>query len=204
MEGHDIQCETHNGWCVPNGELPAIRTVWIDGENGGGGRLDVEVLLPDERRVLECFAGLGNSSEECQKDALQNFLLSSFHVLLSANWCREVSEQVDIESWRINGDQWKAHIGGFSNRASAGVEVVIPDEYFDQIVSAIHKCPLDADTHWFRTYFCNIGRSERVYEALIDNEAWVAGESMMKGVMWGESDGFYSIRNFIMLKRLAD
>ena len=105
-------------------------------------------------------------------------------MLLSANWGYEALDQVDVETWDINGDQWKAYIGGFSNRASDGVEVLIPDGYFDQIVSAIRECSLDADTHWFRTYFCNIGSSDRIHEALIDNEAWAAGERVMQGVKW--------------------
>lgn len=201
LEGHNISCDTHESWCVPNGELPAIRTVWTDGDNGGAGRLDVEVLLADERRILECFAGLGSSPDECQKDALQNFLQSSFHVLLSAIWGNVDSEQVDVETWTINDVEWNAHIGGFTNRASTGVNVVIPESYFEQIVDAIRKYQLNGDTHWFRTYFCNIGSGERIHEALADNSPWIEGEEMMKKIDWASSEGFYSIRNFIVLKR---
>ena len=201
LEAHNLEVETREDWCVPDGVLPAIRTVWVAGETAGTGRLDVEVVLTDERRLTECFAGIGTSPEEQQKDALQNFLMSSFHVLLAAFWGRVDTDQVDVRKWVIDGTPWTAYVGGFSKRLSVGIDVDLPERYFEQITGAIQQAPLDSSAHWCRTFFCNIGSKKRIHEALLDNERWAEGEEMMKAVEWANSDGFYSVRNFLVLSR---
>lgn len=201
LEAHNLAVETREDWCVPNGVLPAIRTVWVAGETAGTGRLDVEVVLSDERRLTECFAGIGKSPEEQQQDALQNFIMSSFHVLLAALWGRVDAEQVNVATWTIDGTPWTAYIGGFSRRLSVGIDIELPDGYLEQITQAIQQAPLEHDSHWCRTFFCNIGSQKRIHEALLDNEQWATGEEMMKNVAWPVSEGFYSVRNFLVLTR---
>lgn len=206
LESHNLEVETREEWCVPNGELPAIRTVWVAGETANTGRLDVEVVLTDERRLVECFAGMGESTDEQQKDALQNFLMSSLHVLLAAFWGRDQADQVDqVERQRftVDGQTWCAYIGGFSTRRSVGVDVAIPDGYLHQILTAIERAPLTHEAHWCRTFFCNIGTQKRIHEALLDNQQWADGESMMAAAEWPVADGFYSVRNFLVLRKVA-
>ncbi len=203
LESHDLAVETREEWCVPNGELPAIRTVWVAGESANTGQLNVEIVLPDERRVVECFAGMGETVEQQQKDALQNFLVSSFHVLLAAFWQRVETDQVEVQRFTHAGEQWVAYIGGFSQRRSAGVDAKLPKDYLDKILIALRGMPLTHGAHWCRTFFCNIGTQQRIYEALLDNAQWAEGEAMMQALEWGAADGFYSIRNFLVVRNRA-
>lgn len=199
LESHNLDVETREEWCVPNGELPAIRTVWVPGETANTGRLDVEVVLRDERRLVECFAGMGDTTELQQKDALQNFLVSSFHVLLAAFWGRAEVQDIEVQSLTIEGKQWVAYVGGFSQRRSVGVETELPQGYLEKIIDAISAMALSHRIHWCRTFFCNIGNQKRIHEALLDNEPWAEGEAMMQAVDWSTTDGFYSIRNFLVV-----
>src|SRR5476649_1146506 len=43
LEGHDIECTTHNDWVLPNSELPALRATWFPGSSNG--RLDVQAFV---------------------------------------------------------------------------------------------------------------------------------------------------------------
>jgi len=202
LESHSLNVETREEWCVPNGELPAIRTVWVAGETPNTGRLDVEVVLTDERRLVECFAGMGETIEQQQKDALQNFLVSSFHVLLAAFWGRVEADQVEVRRLTVEGKDWAAYVGGFSQRRSVGVEAALPESYLAKIIDSLSTMPLTHDVHWCRTFFCNIGSQKRIHEALLDNNQWTEGEVMMQSLDWGGSEGFYSIRNFLVLRQI--
>lgn len=74
FESHRIECVVHGEWVAPAGRLPAIRATWYAGEKTG--RLDVDVLLEDERQLQEAFAGIG-SGEDGLQDALRNFASNS-------------------------------------------------------------------------------------------------------------------------------
>ena len=81
MSAHDIQFHIENEWVVPYGKLPAIRATWYPREESG--LLEIDVLLEDQRFINECFAGVG-SGRSGLNDALQNFCVNSFHVLLAS------------------------------------------------------------------------------------------------------------------------
>lgn len=201
LEVHDLTVETREEWCAPNGRLPAVRTVWTEAEDGGAGRLDVEIVLDDERRVIERFAGLGATPDERQKDALRSLLASAFPAMVAAYWGQVDTDQITVERWDIGGINWQVFIGGFSKRAGQGVDVVVPKLYLEQIATAIRGGELTSDSHWIRTFFCNMNTDNQIYEALLDNTQWIEGERALKGLAWPKAEGFYSVRNFVVFKR---
>jgi hypothetical protein len=97
------------------------------------------------------------------------------------------------------GRQFTAYIGNFGTRASAGIDVAPPKDLFETIQRRILQEDLPAGTHWFRVFFCNAAGAH-TYEALRDNEPWEAGVAGLKGIAWPETDGYYSFRNFIVLR----
>ena len=81
FEAHNVPFHVEDEWVVPFGKLPAIRVTWYPREESG--LFEAEVLLEDKRILLECFAGIGQGKKGIT-DALQNFCVNSFHVLLAA------------------------------------------------------------------------------------------------------------------------
>lgn len=165
------------------------------------GRLDVDVLLEDERQLQEAFAGIG-SGEDGLQDALRNFASNSFHVLLSALWGQAEEDQVMVETWEIGERRFEVHIGNLGLRGAEGKAPPLPAGLFPSIERAIRAEPLDARLHWFRHFFCAFG-NQRTVEALFDNQPWEAGMQNLAALDWQDSQGYYSVRNFLMLKPLA-
>ncbi|HBO3045649.1 TPA: hypothetical protein L4Q92_004496 [Pseudomonas aeruginosa] len=199
FESHRIDCVVHGEWVAPNGRLPAIRATWYAGEKTG--RLDVDVLLEDERQLQEAFAGIG-SGEDGLQEALRNFASNSFHVLLSALWGQAEEDQVMVETWEIGERRFEVHIGNLGLRGAEGKAPPLPAGLFPSIERAIRAEPLDARLHWFRHFFCAFG-NQRTVEALFDNQPWEAGMQNLAALDWQDSQGYYSVRNFLMLKPLA-
>jgi len=196
LSARDIVFDNEGEWLIPYGELPAIRTSWLAGENSG--RLDVEVLLPDNRVIYECFAGMGQQ-EEGIKDALNSFVLNSFPVLLAAFWKVDDPEQVTTQEWLVSGKLYTAFVGSISFRASVEADASIPDGFVEAIESTIKNETGLLGTHWFRCFFCNVAEQHTV-EALANNEPWTSGIDAVKNLPWDKAPGYYGVRQFIVLR----
>lgn len=196
LEAHGLQCTIKDEWVIPNSELPAIRALWYPGENSG--RLDIHVLMEHGVLIEECFAGIG-SGKQGFTDALQNFMINSLHVFLAAFWKKNDPEQVTTETWNISNRSFIAYIGNFGTRGSEGVRAPIPNELFNSIATAVQEEELSGTTHWVRTFFCNVA-GDQTFEALLDNADWPRGLHRMKALSWAKISGYYSVRNFIVLR----
>ncbi|MDU9413381.1 DUF6348 family protein [Pseudomonas sp. zfem005] len=197
FESHGVEFVVHDDWVAPGGRLPAIRATWYPGEQTG--RLNVDVLLEDDNRQFqEAFVGLGEGESGLQ-DAWQNFCRNSFHVLLSALWGHVDEEQVMVETWQVGEQRFEAHLGNLGLRGADGKVPELPAELFPSIETQIRAQPLDARIHWFRHFFCAFS-NQRTVEALFDNDAWQAGMDSLSRLGWQDSQAYYSVRHFLVVK----
>lgn len=196
MTHHGLSCGMHAQWVVPNGELPAIRALWQQLETSG--RLDIQVVLERGRYIEECFAGVG-TGPAAFADAFNNFMVNSLHVLLSSLWGICDERHVTHERWHVGGRHFTAYVGGIGKRTSAGIRVDPPPDLFDIVERSICQESLAGDIHWFRFFFGNLS-GQHTYEALRDNEPWEAGIAALNEIAWPKADGYYSFRNFIVLR----
>ena len=197
---HGLEQSLHDGWVLPNAELPAIRGTWHPGETHG--QLDVQVLVRDGVVIEECFGGIG-AGDVGLSDGLQNFTINSFHVLLSSLWSCHDSEQVEIEEWTIAGQRFSAFIGNVGTRSSTGAPPSIPVDLMPLLEAAIRSERLEHDLHWFRVYVGHVN-GEFTFEALKDNKPWLEGASMLASCGWVPCETFYSARLFMVLRASGD
>ena len=130
---------------------------------------------------------------------MANFAINSFHVLAAGLYGANDPEQVTTERWQVGGTRFTAFIGNFGMRASTGVEPKVPDGLFNAIEAAILAEPLGRDAHWVRAFAANLN-GQMTFEALLDNEPWARGLASLRDAPWTRCDGYYSIRNFILLR----
>lgn len=199
FNGHGIDCDRHDEWVTPNGKLPALRGFWTPHEHSG--RLDIEVRVEPGQTIVESFAGMAaNAPQTHLDDALVNFVVNSFHVLLSALWHDHDPEQIVTETWEVGNTPFTAFIGNIGTRGTVGgVAPPLPAAFLPTLERAIRSERLSAQLHWFRFYFGMV-RNEPIFEALRDNEPWEAGIDALKSVDWGAYESFYSARLFLMLR----
>lgn len=199
FENHGISCTVEDDWVVPNAELPALRAYWYPGESSG--RLDVQILVSDGVIIEESFAGVGRD-EPGLRDALVNFTQCCFHVLLAALWGSVEESQVTVEEWTVDEKSCSVYVGNFQTRSSEGITPHIPEDLFARIESSIKLEKVEAGLHWFRFFFCNLSGSF-TFEALKDNEVWDAGVDCLQSNSWAKSEGYYSVRLFVVLRALG-
>lgn len=196
MKGHEVPFHIEDEWVVPYGRLPAIRATWYPREDTG--RLEVDVLVREGEILQECFAGFG-AADAGVTDALQNFCINSFHVLLAAFWDKNDPDQVTTERWLVGEKPYMAFIGNFGTRGSKEASPSIPDNLFESIEKAVRRESLDRDCHWIRHFFCDV-KGDQTFEVLLDNEHWELGRQSLMSLDWRKSSGYYSVRNFLVLR----
>ncbi|MBA1246495.1 MULTISPECIES: DUF6348 family protein [Pseudomonas] len=196
LEKHGLTGAVYDGWVAPNNQLPAIRARWYPGE--GSGRLDIHVMVEEGVLVEEIFAGIGEGDEGLA-NAFENFIANSLHVLLAAFWEIDAAEHVSVENWLINERRYRAYVGNLGIRAAKGSTSELPENLVPSIHTTIQNMPLKGNTHWFRTFFCNYNQEHR-FEALSDNIHWEEGASNLQALPWSRDDGYFSVRNFVVLR----
>ena len=121
--------------------------------------------------------------------------------MLSSLWNKHDPNQVEIENWSLHGIHYKAYIGNLGTRATEGVEVSVPKALFESLEKAIKNEVLASEISWFRVFFGSVS-GEFTFEALKENEVWEKGISMLRELPWGKPEGYYSVRQFIVLRKV--
>jgi hypothetical protein len=196
FERHDVDLEAdEDGWLVTDGDFPAIRATWHEGASGEPGRLDVDVVLSEERYIEESFAGVGGGDAGC-RDALRAFEHDVFHPLLAACWYVTDDRRMRIAAWEIGIRTWDVFIGPFSARGADAANM--PDEALAAVEAALKREALSPELHWLRLVHSHAEDGNSRCEALLDNELWTAGTLALASVAWPQGSD-YSARCFLLL-----
>ena len=195
FERHEVELEPDEEWLVTDDDFPAIRASWQDGASDAPGRLDVDVVLSEERRIEQSFAGHG-SGEAGWRDALERFAHSDLPVLLAACWYVTDDRTLDLAAWDIGVRSWDAFLGRF---VVEGAEVAVPADAAAAVAKALQSESLTPQPHWARLLLRRDASGEIAVECLLDNEPWPAGDRALAAVAWPASDRPYSVRAFWML-----
>ncbi|HEV7123787.1 MAG TPA: DUF6348 family protein [Rhodanobacter sp.] len=196
FERQDVALEPdEDGWLLTDGDFPAIRAEWHEGRAGEPGRLDVDVVLDEDRRIEESFAGTGGG-EAGARDALRTFEQSVFHPLLAACWYVTDDRELRITTWDIGARSWDVFIGPFNVRGATAV--AMPSDALASIEIALKREALGPELHWLRLVHSHARDGNSRCEALLDNELWTAGTLALNAVAWPQA-GDYSARCFVLL-----
>jgi len=193
---HDVELEAdEDGWLVTDGDFPAIRAEWHEGAAGEPGRLDVDVVLDEERRIEESFAGIGGGDAGC-RDAMHTFEQNVFHPLLAACWYVTDDRRMKIAAWEIGVRIWDVFIGPFSVRGAEAASM--PVDALESIEATLKREALTPELHWLRLVHSHAETGGSRCEALLDNELWTAGTLALNAITWPQA-GDYSARCFVLL-----
>ncbi len=202
LRTHGLDVATHEDWTLVDNKLPVLRGGYHVTRNEPASsmiQMDLELRLNAERSIYEHYAGTGETEEQAVAQALFKFCIGAFHVFLSAYWDHHEADQVDLTHWSLQGGQWDVFIGAMFNFASEGQAAGFPKDYISTVQEAISGLVLTPEDHWFSFYGANL-KGELTMDAYLDNGAWPELNNRLKQLDWPPANGFYSIRNFILLR----
>lgn len=196
---HGVMLEPDEGWLLTEGEdFPAIRGLWHESDDGSRGRLDIDIVLDEERTIEESFGGAGDGKAAC-RDALSSFARNDFHVVLAACWHIVNPERLSVQTLRAGGRTFTVYFGDFALRGEDDAPMEIPEDGLSALEAATATAPLTDDVHWIRVFYGHVPGGQPQIEVLLDNEPWAAGHKAIASVDWPEHPRYYSLRNLIAL-----
>jgi hypothetical protein len=200
LEGHGIATIDTPGHLVFGNGIK-VSPVLVSSQDKPDGKLiqlDVRVESPvlGNRVLIESFAGYDADDSKATLQALKKFWQSSLHVLLAVLYDKDsCADQVEWETWESPTAQWRVCVGPLLLQHSPNIDVEY-GEFLDSLRDKLLP-KLNNEIHWFRSYFMKNGRDRMGSESLLDNYDWREGQNVLDSWPW--PDGFYSVRNFLML-----
>ncbi len=207
FQAHGLATTDYEGWVSVDGEMPGIAATIVqewDHESTYSVQLDVEVAYDQDTMIVESFAGIGLSRPEAIQNAFENFCRNSYHVFLAACWGQVAEDQVSVEHWDIEGTHWEVFVGNYGIRNFGEQKVDIPEDAFPTVENLLRALPLEASLYWLRVFYSDVGNGDTVTEVLLNNEVWEEAQAAISALDWPKLDGFYSVRNFLMMRRLEE
>jgi len=195
FERHDVELEPDEDWLMTDGDFPAVRASWYEGADGAPGRLDIDIVLSEERHIEESFAGSGGGDAGC-RDALEAFEHSVFHVLLAACWYVTDDRRMRLESWDLGVRTWDVFVGAVQ---ASRDDVDAPPELLAALRDALQAEALSGELHWVRLFYRRDDDGQVSAEALLDNASWPTGDRLLTSLAWPASESGYSLRGFVAL-----
>lgn len=195
FERYDVELELDEEWLVTDGDFPAIRGSWHEGTDGAPGRLDVDIVISEERHIEESFAGHGRG-EIGVRDALKAFVRNVLHVLLAACWYITDDRRIQLQSWELGARTWDIFAGPL---ALSRDDVPAPEGLLPGLRDALGRESLSSELHWVRLFYRCDDEGSVVAEALLDNQPWPAGDDLLSRLTWAPTKQGYSARCFVAL-----
>ena len=195
FERHEVELEVDEDWLVTDGDFPAVRASWHEDGAGTPGRLDVDVVISEERHIEESFAGNGGGIAGL-RDALSAFERNVLHVLLAACWYVTDDRRIQLQSWDLGARTWDVFVGPLTFSRD---NVTAPEGLLPALQDALRNESLSGQLHWIRLFRRREDDGSVVAEALLDNESWPGGDRLLGQLNWPSTDKGYSARCFIAL-----
>ena len=148
FERHGVELELDEEWLMTDGDFPAVRGSWQEGGEGAPGRLDVDVVISEERHIEESFAGHGQG-EAGVRDAVKAFERDVLHVLLAACWYVTDDRRIQLQSWELGLRSWDVFA---SPLALSRDDVSAPEGLLPSLHDALKNESLSAQLHWVRLF----------------------------------------------------
>ncbi len=199
FERHEVELDPdEDGWLLTDGDFPAISASWHEGADGEPGRLDIDVVVGEERRIEDSFAGFGEGDAGC-RDALKAFEQNSFHLLLAACWYITDDRRMRIAAWDIGVRTWDVFVGPLTLRGAATDEPAMPPEVAIALQTTVSQLALTPELHWIHLLHRCTPEGVVTREALLDNEPWAAGSQALAVMAWPELPPGSTARQMILL-----
>jgi len=195
FERHDVELELDEDWLVTDGDFPAVRASWHDGAAGEPGRLDVDVVISEERHIEESFAGIG-WGDAGARDALIAFERNVLYVLLAACWYVTDDRRIQLQSWDLGMRSWDVFVGPLTLSRD---DVAAPEGLLPALQDALRNESLSGELHWIRLFHRRADDGSVMAEALLDNQPWPGGDRLLGQLSWPSTEKGYSARCFIAL-----
>lgn len=213
LSAHGVELSHKDGWVVGADGEPALRAMALvqTDEDTTRAQLNVQVGLPDGRLLIDSHGAMASTPEAAVQSTLQKFAANAAPVLASAFFDRDVTTR---ERWTIDGAEWSVHLSTIGLEITPGPgtpppdpkgppPVVPPQELGAEVHRLIQGCRGLPSPSWMRVFFAFQDKERVGHEVVFNGEYWPEAADALAKLDWGEYEGFYSVRLFLILTEVT-
>jgi len=169
-------------------------------KNKNGCVLEVEfrIRLPGGGEIVEYVAGMGATEDQAAKDALVNFILTTFHVVYKS-FINSSDPHQTIEEVPIGGKARKMAMGDLYMRGDKQDHPIDLNAMRQPIRDAISRLPLSGQPHWIKIVYGQDNGKLIVVSATLDNAEHESLTSAIRDLNWPKSEKAYVVKQFIVV-----
>jgi len=198
---HGVQASRRDGVVhVGAGEARWVRLSATRQEGPSPLRLHVDAAGPDGAVVSDSLNGVAEDPAEAADDAVLQFCLCDFHVLLAGLWGLLEEDQVDHYTVTTDAGPWDLYVGGWVSRMSApGNTMPAPEAAFvDALLKAAPALLRERRSHAGRVFIAAM-EGALTYEALVDMQPSVELEAVLRSLPLAPPPSGYASQRLFFL-----
>jgi hypothetical protein len=162
--------------------------------------LEFKVKLPSGGPIVEYVAGTGSTQEKAMGQALENFVLTTMHVIYKA-FMNPADEHQRAKSVVIAGKPRELIAG---NMIQFGVQgnggAIDLGAMSAQVQDIVMAQPLGPGPHWIKIVYSQDSSKPMIVSATLDNRDANEMTSAVQNLKWPERNDFYMVKQFIIIK----
>jgi hypothetical protein len=206
IQRHQISAHAEGSWVVIDGSPIRVNGAVQNGKSDrpdfASVQLEMRLLLPDGRVVVQQVVGWGNDRQAAINHAQASFLIGTFHAWLSA-FVEPEDEHLRPAERVIAGRKRLLTVGDTLTKSAGGQKVVDDRAWYEQLLRELDRNDPGEGTHWVDVYH-GAFQGKQEMEIQLDNARWSAFEEKMRAAPWPDNGTFTSVRQFIVVQELND
>jgi hypothetical protein len=201
LGSHGVQANHRDGVVyVGTGDARWVRLSATRETNRSVIRLDVDAAGPDGSRVVDSLNGLADDPAAAANDAVLQFCVCDFHVLLAGLWGLLEEDQVDHYTVTTDVGPWDLYVGAWVSRMSAPANAMPAPEaaFVAALMAAAPALLRERRSHAGRVFVAAVAGA-LTYEALVDMQPSGELEAVLRSLPLAPPPSGYASQRLFFL-----
>jgi hypothetical protein len=205
LSAHQIPYEERDGEFVLYDHVSLFAEEY---ERNDGNKVSMQgdfILRIKDQSIIESFAIPVSNKENPERDLIDYFSRSDFHVMMSYIF-RTKDEQNNYEEWDFQGRKREMVIGNIIPRVKNSLDFtdLCLGEIYSSTKDYIESLKIDPGLNWIRVYIGQFNNDIRAAELLIKNRPVPEFFEYIKSKPFVKTNDYYSYRNFMMIREMEE